>query len=54
MIKYKLYNNNISNSRDHNISNNIQFKCHISDGTNRIVGDLDRSTFKHNGQGFSS
>ena len=25
MIKYKLYNNNISNPRDH-ISNNIQFK----------------------------
>ena len=43
MIKYKLYNSNISNPRDH-ISNNIQFKyiCHISDGTNRIVGDLDR------------
>ena len=43
MIKYKLYNNNISNPRDH-ISNNIKFKYVISDGTNRTVGDLDRFT----------
>ena len=42
MIKYKLYNNNISNPKDH-ISNNIQFKyVIISDGTNKIVGNLDR------------
>ena len=43
MIKYKIYNNNISNPRDH-VSNNIQIKYVISDGTNRIVGVLDRFT----------